>query len=730
MVTKEANRTSLTMNAACVLVMLFSSASTFADTEADPPLLTLKEFCEMDRTTVSKRSIVRIRGTITFCRPEWDVAFIQDAECAVKVYMKTKADLKFGQTVELTGHTEFGNFSNILTLTEVRVLGEGKVSFPAKPGGTKPLALDQLYSWTEVEGPVFSGVSDDKYYYLHVAGKEFGFYVHLPRSPELPPIEELKNGHIRVRGVPTITLGGEKPFRNELLVPDEETLELVPSGSLENEIQLRSIAGVDWRDMKGDTETPARIRAVAQSVFPPGRLIVSDQTGSLYVELDDTSIAKPPAPGDVIEITGQVNRTLKHHFVQDAEVLQLGRGYSNPPVEINAKEGHHYISRLITTRGTLVASNHEKNWLLLNRGHQYFRVMYKPEHSSRLQRVGPGSQISVTGGCWMSPSDDSAFDILAQDVKVLFQIDVPPSESDDSVVATTARDATTENATAPRDIIKPALLILLLIFVGTLIYLVNRRLKEQERFQESIHEQLSNLSHIARLNTLSEMVGALAHELNQPLSSVANYAATAEALSQREPAGSEKLAGVLTSIGREAFRAGEIIRRLRHLVRKKTPGSLPVEISEIIFETVELFKTQHVTASGLVQVDVPQDLPTVQADSVQIQQVLLNLLVNARDAMEVQSDRIPTIEVTAQFEDGMVSVAVADNGIGIASADPDAIFEPYFTTREKGTGLGLAISRTIIETHGGKITAENGSPFGTQITFSLPASRSQANIAG
>lgn len=730
MLSRKVNQSRFTTLATVLLLLLSAATSKTSAEETEPPLLTLKEFCEMDRTTVAKRSIVRIRGTIIFCRPEWDVAFIQDAECAVKVYMKTKADLKFGQTVELTGHTEFGNFSNILTLTEVRVLGEGKVSFPAKPGGTKPLALDQLYSWTEIEGPVFSGVSDDKYYYLHVAGKEFGFYVHLPRSPELPPIEEMKNGHIRVRGVPTITLRGEKPFRNELLVPDEETLELVPSDNSENEIQLRSIAAIDWRDMKGDTETPARIRAVVQSVFPPGRLIVSDQTGSLYAELDDTSIVELPVPGDVIEITGRVNRTLKHHFVQDAEILKLGRGYSNPPVEINAKHGQDYISRLIRTKGTLVASNHEKNWLLLNRGHQYFRVVYKPEHSSRLQRAGPGSQISVTGGCWMSPSDDSAFDILAQDVEVLFQIDAPPSESDDPTVAATAREATTENATPPREVIKPALLILLLIFVGTLIYLVNRRLKEQERFQESIHEQLSNLSHIARLNTLSEMVGALAHELNQPLSSVANYAATAEVLSQREPAGSEKLAGVLTSIGQEAFRAGEIIRRLRHLVRKKTPGSLPVHVSEIIRETVELFKTQHVTASGLVQVDVPDDLPAVQADSVQIQQVVLNLLLNARDATEAQPDRTSAIQVETSFEEGMVCVTVSDNGIGIASETPDAIFEPYFTTREKGTGLGLAISRTIIETHGGKITAENGSPFGTRITFSLPVSRSQTHIAG
>jgi signal transduction histidine kinase len=340
-----------------------------------------------------------------------------------------------------------------------------------------------------------------------------------------------------------------------------------------------------------------------------------------------------------------------------------------------------------------------------------------------------GSSVRVSGGCWASDNVDANFDIYAETATVAFSIPAQ-SVTSESPAQPGSSGAEFTPATAPTvlDILRPILLTLLLIFLGTLIYLVNRRLREQEKFQESIHEQLSHLSHIARLNTLAEMVGALAHELNQPLASVSNYAATAELLSRKEPTDSKKLAGVLTNIGQEAFRAGEIIRRLRHLVRRKTPGSLPVHVSEIILETVELFKTQHVTASGLVQVDVPDDLPAVQADSVQIQQVVLNLLLNARDATEAQSDRTSAIQVETSSENGMVCVSVSDNGIGISSKTPDAIFEPYFTTREKGTGLGLAISRTIIETHGGKITSENGSPFGTRITFSLPVSRSSAKI--
>lgn len=215
--------------------------------------------------------------------------------------------------------------------------------------------------------------------------------------------------------------------------------------------------------------------------------------------------------------------------------------------------------------------------------------------------------MRVSGGCWLNENDDAYFDIYAETATVPFSI--PTTDEPTAQQGYPCAKASSAAAPTILEILRPILLTLLLIFLGTLIYLMNRRLREQERFQESIREQLSNLSHIARLNTLSEMVGVLAHKLNQPLASVSNYAATAEVLSKKEPTGSEKLAGVLTSIGREAFRAGAIIRRLRHLVRKKTPGSLPVHISEIIPETVELFKTQHVTASGLVQTETAADRP-------------------------------------------------------------------------------------------------------------------------
>ena len=303
--------------------------------------------------------------------------------------------------------------------------------------------------------------------------------------------------------------------------------------------------------------------------------------------------------------------------------------------------------------------------------------------------------------------------------------DAVPDNGDDATGLVAA-----ESSFFWRPQVKLTLQIILIGLAAAVALLLQRRFKTQQKFHESIHERLSNLSHIARLNTLSEMVGALAHELNQPLASVSNYAAAAELVSRNKPTDSKKLAGLMNNIGQEAFRAGEIIRQLRHLVRKKTPGVLPVQISEIIHETVELFKAQNVIANGLVHVTIADDIPAAQADSVQIQQVLLNLLMNAHDATEAESERPPAIQIDAAYENDVVTVAVSDNGIGIGSPNPDSIFEPYFTTREKGTGLGLAISRTIIETHGGKITAENDLPHETRIAFTLPVSLVQPHIAG
>lgn len=717
--------------------LLVTASSVMASEETDPPLLSLQQFCGMDRATVTRRELIRVRGTVTYVNPEWRAAFIQDGDRAIKIFLKSDADLKVGELVELTGHPAFGDESIVFSLAESEVIGAGKMPEPVRIDGSRPFSMDLLNRWSELEGPIYRSVTGETYSFIHVASDKFGVFVISPRAAELPNADELRRSRIRARGVLMLSAAGPHPFRVVLAVPADSLIETIPDESSDGGVRVRSICEIHRRDMQGEAEASARFRAVVRCVFPPDRLFLSDETGSLYVELSDPKFAQQIAIGDVVEVEGGIDRRLKHPYLRDAQARYLGKGFSTTPAVVSPIDGRGHFGESIQLKGMLVAKDSEKNWMLLRDGGSYFRCWYQEHDATTVHQAGIGSRISVSGGCWGSPSDDASFDIFASAVNVLFQI--PEAEehsvSDRSLAAIGAEPMTepvqpVSAQTIDSSLVRSALFALLLLFLATLIWLVYRRLKEQQRFQKSIHEQLNNLSHIARLNTLAEMVGALAHELNQPLASVSNYAATAEILSRKKAVDSEKMADVLTKIGREAYRAGEIIRRLRHLVRKKTPGLMPVQLSEIIYETVELYRTQHVTASGLVQVDVPESLPLVMADSVQIQQVVLNLLLNAKDATEAQPDIIPLIRIETLLDSGMLVVSVADNGIGISNPNAEAIFEPYFTTREKGTGLGLAISRTIIETHGGKIAAEKLSPHGTRITFSLPLSNSRMLVSG
>lgn len=702
-----------------------------ARAETEPPLLSLEQLCEMNRMDIARRELVRIRGTVTYLNHLWHAFFIQEGDRAVMVVMKKDADLEVGQLVELTGRVGFGSESTVLMLDESRVIGEGKIPEPVRLDRDHPFSLNLLHRWVEMEGQIYLAQGGQPDTYLHIAGEEFGVLATISDSQQLGlrAIEELRECGIRLRGVLVMSSEAHRPYQLQLQVPAGVPVEVIENPSQTGGVRPRPIFETGRREMRGDAEAPARFRAVVRSVFPPDRLFLSDDTGSLFVHLSGADFTKQITAGDVVEVEGRIDRSLQQPYLHDAQARYLGKGYAAPPAVINPADGGKHFAETVELSGMLVFKEQAKNWILLRSGGTYFRAWYQNGHAESIRLAGIGSQISVSGGCWISPSDDASFDISAASVDVLFHVeDTSAIQVDEETVESSSEpEPHADQATMIESGFQRSLLFtLLVVFLAALIWLIYRRLKEQQRFQESIHEQLSNLSHIARLNTLAEMVGALAHELNQPLASVSNYAATAEILSRKESVDSEKLAGVLTSIGQEAYRAGEIIRRLRHLVRKKTPGLLPVQLSEIIFETVELFRTQHVTARGLVQVDVPDDLPTVMADSVQVQQVILNLLLNARDATEAQSDRPPLIRIETSLDSAMLVVSVTDNGIGISNSNPDAIFEPYFTTREKGTGLGLAISRTIIETHGGRIAAEKLTPQGTRITFSLPVTSSRS----
>lgn len=738
----------LTTVAFTILLNRPGSAASTADTP-HPPLLSTAEVRKLSRAEMAELNEVRIRGTVTFVNNAWKVLFVYQGGQSVKVGFGADLQVSVGSLVEIKGQIVLGDVGPVIVATDLRELpadehGKEFEPAPLKIDETTSFSVSVVDQWVEFEGPAYSAVADSKYHYVSLAGTQFGVYAIIPNSAELPPLEILREARLRVRGIPGISIQPGAQGQIDLLLPDSSFVEVVTATDEAFDRRPRKIGEIGRVDMRDETEVPARIRAVVRCVSDSGRLFIADETGSLMIETHAGISIDQVTAGDVVEVEGRVVRNQKHEYITEAMVRYIGKGFSLHPELVTGQEALKRPAGLIEIDGTLVSEDGETHSLLLKNGVHSFRVHTSEAFSDALSRWSIGSRLRFSGCTWVSEGLDADFELYPNTVSVIFGLPAEAETDEDSAsvqAETLAADASkkAENATESvadeesffqRPQVRLALQIVLILLAAAIALLLHRRFKAQQKFHESIHEQLSNLSHIARLNTLSEMVGALAHELNQPLTSVSNYAATAEMVSRTEPANPKKLAGLMTNIGQEAFRAGEIIRRLRQLVRKKTPGALPVHISEIIHETVELFKAQNVTANGLVHVTVADDLPAAQADSIQIQQVLLNLLLNARDATEAQSERTPAIQVDAAGEDGVVIVAVSDNGIGIGSPDPDSIFEPYFTTREKGTGLGLAISRTIIESHGGKITAENVSPHGTRITFTLPVSLIRPHIAG
>ncbi|MGR4871126.1 ATP-binding protein [Variovorax sp. LARHSF232] len=230
------------------------------------------------------------------------------------------------------------------------------------------------------------------------------------------------------------------------------------------------------------------------------------------------------------------------------------------------------------------------------------------------------------------------------------------------------------------------------------------------------------LAHLVRVHTMGEMSAALAHELNQPLVAIENYALAARQRIADAATDPRKIDELLIKVVAQATRAGDVVKRLRAMVKKHGIEAKEVDLEGAIRECVEMVKVDCELRSVRLDLDLSGQLPTVVADEIQIQQVLLNLLRNALDAMEApcpHGDRVLRIgtAVTAPEE---ITVCVADRGVGIADSDLDSVFEPFFSTKSTGLGIGLSISRKIIEAHGGTLRAQANPGGGAVFRFTLP----------
>lgn len=247
-----------------------------------------------------------------------------------------------------------------------------------------------------------------------------------------------------------------------------------------------------------------------------------------------------------------------------------------------------------------------------------------------------------------------------------------------------------------------------------------RDLSERQRTERRVQELQSELSHMSRLSEMGQMASALAHEVNQPLTAATNYLeAVRLLLANPASAGAAKVPQFIDNVAAQIGRASDIIQRLRAFVKKGEPSERPEDVTKVIEEASALALIGAKNKGVKVEMHAPTGLPPVLIDKVQIQQVLVNLLRNAVEAMEAGKRRELTIMLSAEEPD-RVAIGIADTGPGIAPEIADRLFQPFVTTKAQGMGVGLSICRSIVEAHGGRLEVEANPGGGTIFRFSIP----------
>ena len=244
---------------------------------------------------------------------------------------------------------------------------------------------------------------------------------------------------------------------------------------------------------------------------------------------------------------------------------------------------------------------------------------------------------------------------------------------------------------------------------------------DKKHIDEVNLQQQKRLEQTSRLITMGEMASSLAHELNQPLSAIANYCAGCVKRMQAGNYRFEDLLAAMQKAGEQAERAGKIIRRMRNMVKKSDPKCLPVSLQELIDETRAFADIEAQRSGTQIAVRIPENLPRIVVDRIMIEQVLLNLVKNGIESMgDIPFDRRHLTIQARVLDERMLEIAVADQGHGLPEEDVERIFAPFYTTKPDGMGIGLAICRSIIEFHQGRLWVEAGRDGGTIFRFTVP----------
>jgi C4-dicarboxylate-specific signal transduction histidine kinase len=250
---------------------------------------------------------------------------------------------------------------------------------------------------------------------------------------------------------------------------------------------------------------------------------------------------------------------------------------------------------------------------------------------------------------------------------------------------------------------------------------IGRDFTEHALASEALRQTQADLAHASRMTTMGELTASLAHEVNQPITAAVNGASTCVRWLTREDPDLGEAREAALGVIRNAKRAADIINRIRSILKKGKSDRQLSDVNELIREMIALLRSEANRYSISVHTQLDADLPKVMADSVQIQQVLMNLIMNGMDAMK-EIDRERELTIRSQWTDNrMLMISVSDTGVGVPPQDSDRIFDAFFTTKPQGIGMGLRISRTIVESHGGRLWAADNPQRGASFHFTLPA---------
>jgi signal transduction histidine kinase len=263
---------------------------------------------------------------------------------------------------------------------------------------------------------------------------------------------------------------------------------------------------------------------------------------------------------------------------------------------------------------------------------------------------------------------------------------------------------------------------LFLILIGAITYEVTRAIVASARTEREAARLRDQLAHVSRVNTLGQLSGALAHELKQPLTSILANAQAAQAMLKAAQPDVPELLDILDDICTADKRADAVIERARTFMKRGSSALEPTSLDAVASDVFTLVRADALRRGIALELSVPERIPQVRADRVQLSQVLLNLVVNAMDSVSAQAPEERKVRIEVRYDGGgQVEVAVADSGGGIAQEILPRLFDAFVTSKPEGLGIGLALSRTIVLAHGGELRAENNREGGATFRFRLAA---------